>query len=51
MLEYNTGSMPRTNFRYEEFEGLLGSCHLSLLPLRDGAKPEEFNGGALPTTN
>ena len=41
MLEYNTGCMPRTDFKYEEFEGLLGNFHLSLLPLRDSAKPED----------
>jgi hypothetical protein len=41
MSEYNTGCMPRTDFRYEEFEGLLGSFHLSLLPLKDSEKPED----------
>jgi len=41
MSEYNTGCMPRTNFGYEEFEGLLGSFYLSLLPLKDSAKPED----------
>jgi hypothetical protein len=38
MPEYNTGCMPRTDFTYEEFEGLLGSFHLSLLPLRDSTR-------------
>lgn len=41
MKEYNTGCMPRTDYRYEEFEGLLGSFHLSLLPLKDSTKPED----------
>ncbi|MEK6899953.1 MAG: hypothetical protein AABX05_02400 [Nanoarchaeota archaeon] len=41
MPKYNTGCMPNTDFRYEEFEGLLGSFHLSLFPLRDSAKPED----------
>lgn len=41
MKSYNSGCMPTTDFRYEEFEGLLGSFHLSLLPLRDSARPED----------
>jgi len=41
MPEYNTGCMPNTDFRYEEFEGLLGSFHLSLSPLKDSARPED----------
>ena len=34
MPEYRLGEMPRTDFRYEEFEGLLGSFQLSLRPLQ-----------------
>ncbi len=33
--------MPNTDFQYEEFEGLLGSFHLSLLPLKNSANPED----------
>ncbi len=41
MIEYKTGLMPHTDFSYEEFEGLLGSFHLSLLPLKESKKPED----------
>ena len=41
MPGYNTGCMPRTDFRYEEFEGLLGSFYLSLLPLRNSPNTED----------
>lgn len=37
----NTGVMPDTDFRYEEFEGLLGSYYLSLLPLKEGGEPDQ----------
>lgn len=40
-MEYNIGQMPNTEFRYEEFEGLLGSFHLSLLPLRNSKKAKD----------
>jgi hypothetical protein len=33
--------MPRTDFRYEEFEGLLGSYYLTLLPLRNSQDLED----------
>ena len=32
-MAYKTGRMPNTDFRYEEFEGLLGGVYLSLRPL------------------
>lgn len=35
----NVGCMPRTDFTYEEFEGLLASYYLSLMPLRDSGDP------------
>lgn len=38
---YRTGCMPNTDFKYEEFEGLLGSFYLSLLPLKDSSRPED----------
>ena len=41
MPEYKTGCMPNTDFRYEEFEGLLGSFQMSLLPLRGSRRPED----------
>src|SRR3989344_5455679 len=34
----NTGEMPNTDFRYEEFEGLLGSYYSTMLPLKDGSE-------------
>ena len=34
--------MPNTDFRYEEFEGFLGSYALSLEPLRTTGKPEDL---------
>lgn len=34
-LRYNTGCMPNTDFRYEEFEGLLGSFYLTLRPFSE----------------
>jgi hypothetical protein len=37
----NAGAMPRTDFRYEEFEGMLGSYYLSLLPLKDSSVAED----------
>ena len=36
-----TGSMPTTDFTYEEFEGLLGSLYLTLQPLKDS--PEKYD--------
>lgn len=41
----NKGSMPNTDFTYEEFEGLLASYYLSLLPLHnsgDARDKQEF---------
>ncbi len=32
----NSGEMPRTDFHYEEFEGLLSNYYLGLLPLKEG---------------
>lgn len=34
MRELKSGQMPRTDFRYEEFEGLLASYYLTFLPLK-----------------
>lgn len=39
--ELNSGHMPDTDFRYEEFEGLLGSYYLSLLPLQEGDEKDK----------
>jgi hypothetical protein len=39
--KFNTGEMPNTHFMYEEFEGFLGNCYLSLSPLRDGDKQDK----------
>lgn len=43
-----TGCMPRTDFRYEELEGLLGSFYLTLLPLQKGgaADKQDFEEAA-----
>lgn len=37
----NTGTMPDTDFRFEEFEGFLGSYYLALKPLNDGSKEDQ----------
>lgn len=37
----NKGCMPRTDFTYEEFEGLLASFYLSLLPMRSSARKRD----------
>ncbi len=36
-----SGTMPRTDFTYEEFENLLASFYLTLLPLRDRNNTED----------
>ena len=41
MAKYNVDCMPNTDFKYEEFEGLLGSFYLSLAPLRVSSKPKD----------
>jgi hypothetical protein len=40
-MEYRTGHMPHTDLGYEEFEGLLGSYYLSVLPLKNSKNPED----------
>lgn len=40
-MRLNSGEMPRTDFRYEEFERLLGSYHATMLPLRDGEPQDQ----------
>ena len=42
MPEFRTGCMPNTDFRYEEFEGLLASYALTLKPLKTTEKPEDL---------
>ncbi|MFA7243867.1 MAG: hypothetical protein WC080_01070 [Patescibacteria group bacterium] len=39
--QLNVGTMPHTDFRYEEFEGLLASIYLSLLPLKESSRAED----------
>lgn len=34
MKELNCGQMPNTDFKYEEFEGLLASYYITFLPLK-----------------
>ena len=37
----NSGQMPDTDFTYEEFEGLLASFYLTLLPLKDSQNKDD----------
>lgn len=37
----NSGTMPRTDYRYEEFEGYLGSFYITLLPLKDSMNDQD----------
>lgn len=37
----NSGCMPNTDFKYEEFEGLLASYYLSYLYLKESSKPKD----------
>jgi len=43
----NSGEMPRTDFRYEELEGLLGSYYLTMLPLREGTEQDRADFEAM----
>jgi hypothetical protein len=41
MTNYRAGEINGTGFKYEEFENLLASFYLSLLPLRDSSSSED----------
>lgn len=41
MADLNSGDMPNSDGRYEDFEGLIGSYYKSLLPLKESAFTED----------
>lgn len=41
MNKINSGVMPNTDFRYEEFEGLLASLYLTLKPLENSGEVDK----------
>lgn len=43
----NTGEMPNTDFRYEEFEGLLGSYYATMRPLKEGSEQDRADFEAI----
>ena len=43
MSEFNNGCMPNTDFKYEEFEGLLADYAMSLSPLMSTGDPEDLD--------